>query len=83
MWRESALGAPELAVVNRALDYMLAQQEPYPAFVVDRRWNLLRLNKGGQRLVGFLTDTAAGAGGPRQPRSISPTRWWHPTRCAR
>ena len=57
VWRESAFAAPELAVVNRALDYMLAQQEPYPAFVVDRRWNLLRLNKGGQRLVGFLTDT--------------------------
>src|SRR5512132_1846127 len=27
-WRESALAAPELAVVNRALDFMLEQQEP-------------------------------------------------------
>lgn len=53
-WRESALGAPALAGVNRALDFMLAQQEPYPAFVVDRRWNLLRLNRGGQGLVAFL-----------------------------
>jgi MmyB-like transcription regulator ligand binding domain len=32
--------------VNGALDYMLAQQEPYRAFVVDRRWNLLRANAG-------------------------------------
>jgi len=34
VWRESDLGVPELAQVNGALDYMLAQQEPYPAFVV-------------------------------------------------
>jgi transcriptional regulator with XRE-family HTH domain len=36
-WRESALEAPELSRVNSALDFMLAQQEPYPAFAVDRR----------------------------------------------
>jgi len=54
-WRESNLSAPELAQVNSALDYMLAQQEPYPAFVVDRRWNLLRANAGAGRLVEFLT----------------------------
>jgi transcriptional regulator with XRE-family HTH domain len=53
-WRESDLAAPELAKVNAALDYMLAQQEPYPAFVVDRRWNLLRANGGAGRFVAFL-----------------------------
>ena len=42
MWRETEISAPELAAVNRALDHMLTQQEPYPAFVVDRWWNLLR-----------------------------------------
>ena len=71
VWRESVLGAPELAVVNRALDYMLDQQEPYPAFVVDRRWNLLRLNKGGQRLVGFLTDTAPAPADPNAPVNLA------------
>src|SRR5438132_3916411 len=50
-WRESDLAAPELAVVNRALDHMLAQQEPFPALVVDRRWNLLRANRGAVRLT--------------------------------
>jgi transcriptional regulator with XRE-family HTH domain len=53
-WRESDLAAPELAKVSAALDFMLAQQEPYPAFVVDRRWNLLRANDGAGRLVAFL-----------------------------
>src|SRR5215472_9430107 len=52
-WRESSLAAPELAKVSSALDHMLAQQEPYPAFVVDRRWTLLRANSGAQRLTEF------------------------------
>jgi hypothetical protein len=49
---------------------MLAQQEPDPAFVVDRRWN--RCHSGGQRFVGFLTDTS---GAPDWPSlSTLPTR---------
>lgn len=58
-WSESDLSAPELARVNRALDYILAQQEPYPAFVVDRRWNLLRANAGAGRLSEFLLGPAS------------------------
>src|SRR5919202_3775689 len=54
-WRESDLAAPELATVTQALDYMLAQQEPFPAVVVDRRWNLLRANAAAGRLTAFLT----------------------------
>src|SRR5712671_7922578 len=57
-WRERDLSTPELAVVNKALDYMLAQHEPYPAFVVDRRWNLLRANQGALNLIEFLTGPA-------------------------
>lgn len=60
-WRESDLSAPELAQVSSALDFMLAQQEPYPAFVVDRRWNLLRANTGALRLTEFLTGPAPAA----------------------
>jgi transcriptional regulator with XRE-family HTH domain len=54
VWRETALGAPSLAPVRSALDYMLAQQEPFPAVVVDRRWNLIQANKGAVALVAFL-----------------------------
>jgi len=64
-WRESDLAAPELAVVNSALDYMLAQQEPYPAFVVDRRWTLLRANAGAGRMVDFLTGPAPATAEPQ------------------
>lgn len=67
-WSESDLSAPELARVNRALDFMLAQQEPYPAFVVDRRWNLLRANAGAGRLSEFLLGPApASAPGAERP----------------
>ncbi len=54
VWRETDLGAPALAQVRAALDYILAQQEPYPAVAVDRRWNLLKANAGAGRLVEFL-----------------------------
>jgi transcriptional regulator with XRE-family HTH domain len=65
-WRESDLAAPELAMVNQALDHMLAQQEPFPALVVDRRWNLLRANAGAGRLTAFLMgpSPAPAATGP-------------------
>ena len=59
LWRERDLSAPDLAVVNSALDYMLAQHEPYPAFVIDRCWNLLRSNRGALNLTEFLTGAAS------------------------
>lgn len=71
LWSETPLGAPELAAVDKALDFILAQHEPYPAFVVDRRWNLLRANDGAQRFVGFLTDTAPAAPDPAAPVNLA------------
>jgi transcriptional regulator with XRE-family HTH domain len=70
-WRERPLDAPELAVVQRALEYMLVQQEPYPAFVVDRRWNLLQTNAGGRALVAFLTDVADWKPDPAAPINLA------------
>src|SRR5438552_2688960 len=57
-WKERDLSTPDLAVVNSALDYMLAQNEPYPAFVIDRCWNLLRANRGASNLTEFLAGAA-------------------------
>jgi transcriptional regulator with XRE-family HTH domain len=59
VWTESALGAPTLAPVRAALDYILAQQEPIPAVIVDPRWNLLQANRGAMALVGFLVGPVA------------------------
>jgi len=54
IWSESAYDAEALAAIRTGLDFMLAQQEPYPAVVVDRRWNLLQANKGAVALVEFI-----------------------------
>lgn len=58
VWKERDLSTPDLAAVNSALDYMLAQHEPYPAFVIDRCWNLLRSNRGALNLIKSLTGAA-------------------------
>src|SRR5882757_8846877 len=57
IWSETPYGAEALAPVRQALDFMLAQQEPYPAVVVDRRWNLLRANNGAVAMVEFLVGS--------------------------
>jgi transcriptional regulator with XRE-family HTH domain len=56
--------APSEAIdqARRALDFMLRQQEPYPAIVVDRSWTLLKANGGAVRLVEtFVADPSAAA----------------------
>jgi len=58
-WPERDLSVPDLAEVAQAIDYILGQQEPYPAVVVDRRWNLLKPNNGAVRLVEFLVGPIA------------------------
>lgn len=50
VYRETSLDAAPMAHIRRALDHLLAQQEPFPAIVLDRSWNVLRMNAGGQRL---------------------------------
>jgi hypothetical protein len=70
VWRERDLAGPDLAMVNTALDYILAQQEPYPAFVVDRRWNLLRANRGASALTEFLLGPAP-AEPPAEPVNLA------------
>ena len=59
VWTETDLGAQVLAPIRNALDFMLTQQEPFPAVAVDREWNLLKANKGAVRLVEFLVGPLA------------------------
>ena len=59
VWRQTDLAAPELGQIRNALNFMLAQQEPFPAVAVDRHWNLLQSNSGAVRLVEFLVGPLA------------------------
>lgn len=54
VYRETALDAAPMLHVRKALDRMLEQQEPYPALVMDRAWNVLRMNDGCTRLFARL-----------------------------
>ncbi|MDQ2670758.1 MAG: helix-turn-helix transcriptional regulator [Gemmatimonadota bacterium] len=51
---ESDLDAPEMAAVRRAVDLILQHQEPYPAFVLDRHWNIRMTNRAAERCTRFL-----------------------------
>jgi transcriptional regulator with XRE-family HTH domain len=44
------LGAPELEPVRRALEFILRQQEPYPALVLDGQWNVVMRNEASRRI---------------------------------
>jgi transcriptional regulator with XRE-family HTH domain len=54
LYRERSLADPELRSVTRALELMMAKQEPYPAVVVDRLWHLQMANGAASRLLDWL-----------------------------
>jgi transcriptional regulator with XRE-family HTH domain len=54
VFAESDLDAPELAAVRSALDAILKQQEPFPAVVLNRRWDIIGQNRAADRFFGFL-----------------------------
>jgi transcriptional regulator with XRE-family HTH domain len=60
VYRETSIDAPAMGHVRVALDRLLAQQEPYPALVMDRTWNVLRINDGAARMLTRLCDGAQG-----------------------
>jgi transcriptional regulator with XRE-family HTH domain len=53
-YRETSLATPEMAPVRRALEFMLAQQEPYPALVMTRHWDVVLVNDALTRVFGLL-----------------------------
>ncbi len=57
VYRETGLTTPEMALARQAIDFILKQQEPYPAIVIDRHWNLVLANGGAAKLIGFLLDS--------------------------
>ncbi|TXL78698.1 helix-turn-helix transcriptional regulator [Vineibacter terrae] len=71
MWRESGLAESALSIVDRALDHVLRQHEPYPALVVDRQWNVLRENRASRQLTSFLNGTPERAPDPAAPVNLA------------
>ena len=51
---ETGLAAPEMAQLRSAIELILHHQEPYPAFVLDRHWNIRMANQAAMRCTRFL-----------------------------
>lgn len=51
---ERALTAPALARVQQAVELIITHQEPYPAFVISRHWEVLATNQAAVRLGGLM-----------------------------
>jgi transcriptional regulator with XRE-family HTH domain len=66
VYEESSWEVPEMAAVTEAIDRMLLQQEPHPALVLDRYWNVIRTNKAAPRFFGSFVDPEA----RQRPRNL-------------
>lgn len=55
-YAETTLATPEMDQMRRAIELILAKQEPYPAFVVNRYWNVLMINQAAVRVNQFTTS---------------------------
>jgi transcriptional regulator with XRE-family HTH domain len=51
---ETDLSAPEMARMRSAIELVLRHQEPYPAFLLDRQWNIRLSNQAAPRCTRFL-----------------------------
>jgi len=54
LYFETGLAAPEMAQLRSAIELILQHQEPYPAFVLDRHWNIRMSNQAALRCTRFL-----------------------------
>lgn len=60
-WEEGRLEGAAMEPVRAAIAHMLAGQNPYPALLVTRTYDLLQANEGAAKLLGFLLGAQAGA----------------------
>jgi transcriptional regulator with XRE-family HTH domain len=84
LYRQTHLDALEMEAARSAVDFLIGQQEPYPALVVDRYWNILRMNAGTKRFLKLFPgcDPAARGNGVRlifHPHGLRPfiENWEH------
>ena len=58
LYPERSLDIFEMEGVREALNRIVTHHEPYPAFVVDRRWRVIMSNASAARLVSALSAVA-------------------------
>ena len=66
LYQEGDLAAPDMRAIRRALERTLRLHDPFPAFVIDRYWNVLFANDAARRFFTLFFDLEAQA----KPRNI-------------
>src|SRR5215471_18775251 len=59
-FRSSSLDTEVMASLRRGIDHVLAQQEPFGAVVVDGGWDVIKMNRGAERLFRQFAMSPAG-----------------------
>ena len=57
-YRERSLEDPEMAPIRAAVELIIERHDPYPAFAIDRHWNVLRSSEATGRMMLRLVDPA-------------------------
>jgi len=73
----TALDMPEIEAARRAVELLVAQLEPNPVLVLDRYWNILRMNAGAKRILDLFPgcESVTPLNGPRlvfHPNGLRP-----------
>lgn len=63
--RETSLDAPEMARIRQAMELTLKHHEPYPAFAVNRHWDVVTMNAALVRVFVQLRE-----GGPKHANIV-------------
>ncbi len=61
VYPERGLDEPAMEQIRHVLELILAAHEPFPAYVIDRAWNLVLTNQAATVLVAQLIDPAHAA----------------------
>jgi hypothetical protein len=77
LYRQTALDSSEVEAARRAVEFLMAQLDPYPVLVLDRYWNRLRMNAGAKRFLALFPGCDSGTphNGPRlvfHPQGLRP-----------
>ena len=77
LYRDTALDTPELEAAGQAVELLMAQLEPNPVLVLDRYWNIQRINAGAKRFLALFPgcDSVTPLNGPRlafHPQGLRP-----------
>jgi transcriptional regulator with XRE-family HTH domain len=56
VYQERRLDDPDMSAIRHAMEFILERHDPYPAWVMDRHWNIVSSNDAAGRMMARLLD---------------------------